>query len=116
QTADARLSRIRPGPRGAGRHGPPGVTQVRSRPFYPGVHAGATPDKAAVIFGPTGAVVTYRQLEERSSRLAHLFRSTAVRPGDHVAMLLDNSERFHEVAWGAQRSGLYYTPVNPQLA
>jgi long-chain acyl-CoA synthetase len=86
------------------------------RPFQPGAHAAATPDKPCVVFSPTGATVTYRELSERSQRLAQLFRSAGLHPRDHVALLLENSDRFYEVAWAAQRAGLYYTPINPQLS
>ena len=36
--------------------------------------------------------------------------------GDHVALLLDNRAAMLELAWAAQRSGLYYTPINTRLA
>ena len=35
--------------------------------------------------------------------------------GDHVAVLLPNDERTHEVAFGLQRSGIYYTFANWHL-
>jgi len=41
--------------------------------------------------------------------------STGLRAQDHVALLMDNSPDFLAVAWGAQRSGLYWTPVNWHL-
>ena len=43
-------------------------------------------------------------------------RPRPARPGDHVAVLLPNDDRTHEVAFGLQRSGLYYTMVNTHLA
>ena len=36
--------------------------------------------------------------------------------GDAVALLMDNCPRFLEVAWAAQRSGLYYTPLSSKLS
>ena len=35
-----------------------------------------------------GETVTYRELDERSNRLAHLWHERGLRPGDHVAILL----------------------------
>src|SRR4029077_4754415 len=35
---------------------------------------------------------------------------------DHIALLLDNRAAMLELAWAAQRSGLYYTPVNTRLS
>ena len=64
----------------------------------------------------SGEVVTYGELETRSARLAHALRAAGLRPGDHVALLLDNRAATLELAWAAQRSGLYYTPVNTRLS
>ena len=62
-----------------------------------------------------GVTITYRQLDEGSNRAAQLFRSLGLRQGDGIAMLLENHPRFYEIAWGAQRSGLYYTPMSTRL-
>ena len=73
------------------------------------------PDRPAVITS-AGAVVTFAELEARSCRLAQALHAHGLRPGDHVAVLLPNDHRTHEVAFGLQRSGLYYTMVNTHLA
>jgi acyl-CoA synthetase (AMP-forming)/AMP-acid ligase II len=65
--------------------------------------------------GGSGAVVTYRELDDRSNRLAQLFRARGLKPGDHIALFMENHPRFLEVAWAAQRSGLYYTAINNHL-
>jgi len=83
---------------------------------HPSAHARTTPDKPAHIMGSTGEVVTYRALEERSNRLAHLLRASGLGPGEHIAILLENHPRFLEVCWAAQRTGLYYTPINWHLS
>ena len=80
-----------------------------------GWHAARTPDKPAIVMGSSGEVVTYRELEERSTRFARALRSRGLRMGDHIAILMDNSPAFLEVAWAAQRSGLYYTAINRHL-
>src|SRR3546814_3267378 len=54
-------------------------------------------------------------LEARSNQGAHLFLSLGLKPGDHIALLLDNNARFFEICWAAQRSGLYYTAISPRL-
>jgi long-chain acyl-CoA synthetase len=43
--------------------------------MFPGDHFEAQPDKPAVIMGRSGQTVSYRDLEERSNRLAHLLRA-----------------------------------------
>lgn len=65
--------------------------------------------------GSSGATVTYAQLDERSRRFARFLRSRGLEPGDHVAILLPNSAEFLEIAWAAQRAGLYYTAINRHL-
>jgi acyl-CoA synthetase (AMP-forming)/AMP-acid ligase II len=63
----------------------------------------------------SGEVVTYGELEARSNRLAQFFRDVGLKPGDGIAVLVENHPRFLEVAWAAQRSGLYYTPLSTRL-
>lgn len=85
-------------------------------PEHPSRHAAETPDHPAVIDGGTGQVVTYRQLEDRSCRVANLLRSAGLASGGHVAVLLENRPEFFEVVWGALRIGLHVTPINWHLA
>jgi acyl-CoA synthetase (AMP-forming)/AMP-acid ligase II len=84
-------------------------------PYHPGLHAAEHPDRPAVITG-SGHVVTFAELEAASCRLAQALRVHGLEAGDHVALVLPNDHRTHEVAWAAQRSGLYYTLVNTHLA
>ena len=83
--------------------------------FRPATYAASDGERPAVITA-SGQVVTFAQLEERSSRLAQALFADGLRPGDHVAVLLPNDDRTHEVAFALQRSGLYYTMVNTHLA
>ncbi|WP_214317272.1 acyl-CoA synthetase [Nonomuraea sediminis] len=83
--------------------------------MHPGAIAAVTPDKPAVILAGSGQVVTYRRLDEESNRLAHLFRAAGLRPGDHVAFMLENHPLFLAVAWAAHRAGLYYTAISSRL-
>jgi long-chain acyl-CoA synthetase len=83
--------------------------------MFPGTHAVTTPDKPALVMGRTGHVVTYRELDERSNRLAQLWWAAGLRAGDHVALFADNIPEFFDVAWAAFRSGLYLTTVNRYL-
>ena len=83
--------------------------------LYPGRYARERPDRVALVMGGSGQTITYRQLNARSNRLAHLLQSAGIRPGDHIAVLLENHPNFLEVCWVALRSGLYFTPVNSHL-
>lgn len=79
---------------------------------YLGDFARLAPDKPAVINGTTGQALSYRELDERSLRLARYLYDLGLRRGDHVAMLLENSTHCFEIAWAALRSGLVITAVN----
>jgi fatty-acyl-CoA synthase len=83
--------------------------------FTPTWHAVETPERAAIVMAESGATVTYAQLEERSSRLAQALHDRGLRPGDHIAVLMENNRQFLEVTWAAQRSGLHYTAINSHL-
>jgi long-chain acyl-CoA synthetase len=83
--------------------------------MYPGAHAETMPDKPAVIMAGSGEVVTYKQLDDRSNQLAQLFSDRGLRPGDSIAVYMENNSRYHEVLWAAQRSGLYYTAISYRL-
>jgi acyl-CoA synthetase (AMP-forming)/AMP-acid ligase II len=80
--------------------------------MWPGAHAQTTPDKPAFIMATSGQVVTYRELDERSNRLAQLLYGAGLRFGDHIAICMENHARYLEVVWAAQRSGLSFTPIN----
>jgi long-chain acyl-CoA synthetase len=83
--------------------------------MHPFHHALSTPDKPAYIMASTGETVTYRQLDERSNQGAQLFRSLGLKVGDVIAIFMENNPRYFEIAWAAQRSGLYYTCVSSKL-
>ena len=73
-------------------------------------------DKPAVIMAGSGATLSYAELDRQSNKIAQLFRSRGLRPGDHIAVLMENRPEFFPVVWAAQRSGLLYTPVNWHLS
>ena len=83
--------------------------------MYPGHWSKETPDKPAVIMGGSGETVTYRELDDRSNRLAQLMYAAGLRRGDHIAIFMENHPRYFEVVWAGFRSGLYVTTVNRYL-
>jgi len=83
--------------------------------MHPYLHAQSQGDKAAYVMSGSGEVVTYAQLDARSNQGAHLFRSLGLVPGDVIAILMENNARFFEVAWAAQRSGLYFVCISTKL-
>ena len=83
--------------------------------MYPGFHAKNNPDKIAYRMAGSGENVTYGQLDTRSNQGAQLFRSIGLKPGDGVAIFMENNARYLEVCWAAQRAGLVYTAISSRL-
>ena len=82
---------------------------------HPSIHARTQPNKIAYQMAGTGKAITYRELDELSNQGAQLFRSLGLKPGDHVAFLMENRLAFMEICWAAQRAGLYYTAISRYL-
>ena len=91
------------------------TTQPAPATMTPAWHAERTPDAAALILAASGETVTFAQLEDRSRRFAGALRERGLTIGDHIAVLMENNAAYLEVAWAAQRSGLYYTAINSHL-
>jgi len=83
---------------------------------HPSRHALTDPDKPAVVMARSGEVVSFGMLEERSNRGARLFRSLGLRRGDTIALLMENTARFHEICFAAQRAGLFFTAMSTRLS
>jgi fatty-acyl-CoA synthase len=83
--------------------------------MHPSVHAAATPDKPALIVAETGETVSFAELDRRSNRAAQLFRAAGLAAGDTIALFLENVPEFYDIAWGAQRSGLFYVCISTKL-
>ena len=65
--------------------------------MHPGAHAETTPDKPALIMAGSGEGITFKQLDDRSNQLAQLFYQRGLRPGDSIAVYMENDSRYHEV-------------------
>ncbi len=83
--------------------------------MHPSVHAASHPDKPAYVMAASGETVTYGQLEARSNQGAHLLRAAGLEAGDAVALFMDNSPRYYEMLWAAQRAGLRFTCISSKL-
>jgi N-(5-amino-5-carboxypentanoyl)-L-cysteinyl-D-valine synthase len=70
------------------------------------------PDEVAVACG--GQRVTYRELDERSNRLAHRLRATVpLGADDLVGLVLDRTERMIVALLAVWKAGAAYVPVDP---
>src|SRR5438045_9514632 len=83
--------------------------------MYTGKHVHLRPLQPAFIVAPTGEAVTYRELEARSNRLAHLFRQRGLKRLDHYSIFMENNSRYVEACGAGERAGLYFTCVNSYL-
>src|ERR1700761_968324 len=72
------------------------------------------PEKIAVVDGPHR--YSYRQLAERSWRLANALRSAGLNKGDRVATLLFNSAPMLEAHFGVPAAGGVLVAINNRLA
>jgi long-chain acyl-CoA synthetase len=83
--------------------------------MHPCHYAKSHPDKPAIIMSGSGEVITFKQLDQRSNQIAHALRAAGCAPGDTIAIFAENSPRYFEICWAAQRAGLYYVAVSSRL-
>src|SRR6266542_4123319 len=69
------------------------------------------PDRAAVRLD--GLALTYRELDERSARVAGLLAARGVEPGDRVGLMLPNVAEFPMLYYGVLRAGAVVVPRHP---
>jgi long-chain acyl-CoA synthetase len=72
------------------------------------------PDAPAITYDD--ATISYRELDERSNRVANALMAAGVQPGDRVALLDKNAPSFYEIQFGAAKIGAVMVPVNWRLA
>lgn len=75
-----------------------------------------SPDKTAIIKGATGETLSYRQLNERATRLANFLHSEfGVRGGDRIAILAMNRAEVLEAFFAATKLDAILVPLNYRL-
>ena len=70
-----------------------------------------TPNRTAIIFGST--TLTYRELDERANRLAHLLIEHGIGPDKLVGICLDRSAEMVIALLAVLKSGGAYVPLDP---
>jgi len=78
----------------------------------------SAPDTVALRFNPTGEPadqreLTYRELDESSSRLARELIVRGLGPGDYIAMGISRSVESVTAFWAIAKTGASYVPVDP---
>lgn len=90
---------------------------ARFRPWKPMTLSMAL-DRAAEEFGDRPLVITdevtltYREVQERSRRIAAGLVALGVKPGDHVALIMANHAEFAAIKFGIARAGATCIPIN----
>ena len=80
-------------------------------------HASRRPDEVALASVDTGVQVTWRSLDDRVGRVAHLLRHRfGVDRGDRVACIAENDPRMFELQFASMRLGAMFVPLNWRLA
>lgn len=82
---------------------------------YPGAYVQTQGNKPALVLAETGASLSYAELDAYANRLARLYRSLGLQPGDHVAYCVENRLDCTAIQWGAHYAGLYYTFISNRL-
>ena len=99
------------------RHWPAGVSeeaiQLPTEPITRILkrNAAADPGRTAILF--YGRAVTHAELDEASDRFAGWLLSRGLRPGDRVALLLENCPQFAFAYYGALKAGAIAVCLNP---
>ena len=83
--------------------------------MFPGAHLESHADHPAVIMGGSGFTQTFGELDAAANRLSHLLRAAGLSPGDHIAICMENHDRYLEVVWGCHYAGLVYTCASSRL-
>jgi fatty-acyl-CoA synthase len=78
-------------------------------------HAGESPEKLAQIDLHSGRRYTYRQMHERTGRLAAALAGLGVQRGDRVALLANNSTDCMDAEFACMKLGAVYVPLNWRL-
>jgi len=83
--------------------------------MHPGAFVATTPDKPALIMATSGFSQTFAELDAAANRLSRVLRDAGVQPGDHVALCMENHDRYFEVVWGCHYAGAIYTACSSRL-
>jgi long-chain acyl-CoA synthetase len=84
--------------------------------MYAAEHAAEHPDQPAVIMAPSGRTLSFSEYESGANQVAHMLRETGLTKSQHMAIFMENHPAVLLAEAGAERTGLYFTPVNFYLS
>src|ERR1700689_3586199 len=65
---------------------------------------------------PSGRTLAFAEYEAAANQVAPLIRDTGLDKGQHMAIFMENHPAMLLAQAGAERTGLYFTPVNSYLS
>ncbi|MFF8725422.1 amino acid adenylation domain-containing protein [Streptomyces sp. NPDC015171] len=110
-TASAPTAPVTPAPGGSAEPHAPGPSATTVPALFAG-QAARTPDAVAVLV-PGGDRLTYRELDERSNRLARLIVARGAGPEDLVAVALPRGAELIVAVLAVLKAGAAYLPLEP---
>jgi acyl-CoA synthetase (AMP-forming)/AMP-acid ligase II len=87
---------------------------MRTIDDIPAKHARLDPERECLVC--EAQRFTWRELNARVDRLANGLRGLGIEPGEHVAILAQNSHRYVEFYYAAARAGIVAVPLNWRLS
>jgi acyl-CoA synthetase (AMP-forming)/AMP-acid ligase II len=90
------------------------MPEIETLADVPRHHAKTRPDAVALIDGDRST--TYKAFDERCSRVANGLIAMGAKPGDRIAAMDQNSDRYFEILFGAAKIGAVLVSVNWRLA
>ncbi|HEX5598533.1 MAG TPA: AMP-binding protein, partial [Micromonosporaceae bacterium] len=97
---------------GAALHQPQAAVEARRLHHVFEATCDRVPSAIALECG--GQRLTYRELDERANRLAHLLRGRGVGEGARVAVLLPRSVEMYVVLLAVGKAGAAFVPIDPE--
>jgi acyl-CoA synthetase (AMP-forming)/AMP-acid ligase II len=83
--------------------------------YHHSTYAKSKPDAIAYIMARNGEKITWRDYDQRVNRLARYFQDMGLKPGDHMALCMENNARYFEVMSAASDAGLIFTCISTHL-
>jgi long-chain acyl-CoA synthetase len=94
--------------------GVPATIQYPQQPLHHFLEESARkyPDRPCTIF--KGAVITYKEMDEMTDRIAAALADMGVKKGDRVGIFMPNTPQFVEAYFGILKAGGVVVATNPQ--
>ena len=83
--------------------------------YHHSTYAASKPDAIAYIMARNHEKITWREYDRQVNRLARYFQGIGLKPGDHIALCMENNARYFEIMGAASDCGLIFTCISTHL-